>query len=675
MRTLMTLALFACLAAALANASAAQDRVPWVTDLKVARQMAEQQQRLVLLHFWSETCGPCQKLERSVFNQPEFIRAVSSAFIPVKINTQQSMELANFYKITAVPTDVVVDPTGKEIFRGTSPQNAAAYIAILDGIKAHNNVAQQVPADMIASTPRMPQAPWGQPQNAPGNNAAAPPALAGTPEQPAAAPAGSPQEPPRSAYVENPYANANALLRNTADAAVNNYAPRYSNQETSTPAGAAPATEQAAPAAQPASRFAQFAAPAALAAAAASQFAQPAAQSASQLTQPATQAASKLAQNTNQAASQFSQTASQATQAASQFAQNSAQASQSASQFGQNAAQAGKAASQIMQNPTGAVSQFEQNTTQAAQAASQFAQNTTQASQSATQFAQPVAQAASKFGPNAAQAASQFEQKTSQAAQAVSHLGQNAAQAASQFAQGTTQAASQFTAPAAAPAGPASRFQAPAAEALQALGNNLAGAPADANNAPAPASADNAGQPPVPAANNMNRASAQLSQPWEAGRNIAPAASNAGADPQAGLRPSQPNIAAPTGGQPQLALDGFCSVSLVEQSKWTKGDPRWGAVHKGRVYLFGNSQAQQQFMANPERYSPMLSGNDIVRFAETGQGVEGKREHGVYYRDHILLFADEESLQRFGSRPDFYLAAAEQATSGQPTGPSAPPVR
>jgi thioredoxin-related protein/YHS domain-containing protein len=653
----MPLALFACLAVALANSSVAQDRIPWVTDLKVARQMAEQQQRLVLLHFWSETCGPCQKLERTVFNQPEFIRAISSAFIPVKINAQQSQDLAKYYQITAIPTDVVVDPTGKEVFRGTSPQNAAAYIAVLDGIRARNNIAQQAPGDLIASTSQMLQSPWGQPQNAAGGNNAAPPALIGAAEQPASeTPAAAPQEPSRTAPVESPYANANPspnanpLYRSAPDATVNNFAPRYSNQSAASQATTAPATEPSAPAAQPASRFGQLAAPAALAAAAASQFGQP-----------ATQAASQFAQDTNQAASQFSQTASQATQAASQFAQNTTQASQSASQFGQNAAQAAKSASQFLQNPTQAVSQFEQNTTQAAQAASQFAQNTTQASQSATQFAQPVAQAASKFGPNAAQAASQFEQKTSQTAQAVSQFGQNAAQAASQFAQGTTQAASQFTAPAATPAPPASRFQGSAAEAPQVPGDNFA-------NAPAPPLADNFSQPQAPAANSMNRAPAPMSQPWDAGRNNAPAAN---ADPQAGLRPSQPNMAAPVGGQPQLALDGFCSVSLVEQSKWTKGDPRWGAVHKGRVYLFGSAQAQQQFMSNPDRYSPMLAGNDIVRFADSGQAVEGKREHGVYYRDHILLFSDEESLQRFGSRPDYYLAAAEQAAPGQ----SASPVR
>ena len=131
-------------------------------------------------------------------------------------------------------------------------------------------------------------------------------------------------------------------------------------------------------------------------------------------------------------------------------------------------------------------------------------------------------------------------------------------------------------------------------------------------------------------------------------------------------QPNLPPAAAPS--QPPIAMDGFCPVTLVEQSKWNKGDARWGAFHRGRVYLFSSQQAQQQFLAQPDRFSPILAGHDAVRFAETGQLVEGKREHGVYYRERILLFADEDALQRFGTRPDYYVSAAEQASIARTAG-------
>ena len=114
-------------------------------------------------------------------------------------------------------------------------------------------------------------------------------------------------------------------------------------------------------------------------------------------------------------------------------------------------------------------------------------------------------------------------------------------------------------------------------------------------------------------------------------------------------------------GHPPLAFDGYCPVTLADQATWTKGDPRWGAVHRGRTYLFPNPAAQQRFLAAPDLYSPVLSGFDPVRYLEAGEMVEGKREHGVFYRDRVYLFADEDSLQRFGSRPDFFIAATEQA--------------
>jgi hypothetical protein len=77
--------------------------------------------------------------------------------------------------------------------------------------------------------------------------------------------------------------------------------------------------------------------------------------------------------------------------------------------------------------------------------------------------------------------------------------------------------------------------------------------------------------------------------------------------------------------------------------------------------LFTTPSEQSQFLSEPDRYSPVLSGYDTVHFADAGQLVEGSREHGVFYRDRIYLFADETSLQRFGTRPDYYIAAAEQA--------------
>lgn len=118
----------------------AQDSIPWLTDLRQARELAERQNRLVLLHFWGEGCIPCEQVERNVFNKPAFIRAITTGYIPVKINAGQQPQYAEFYNIERVPTDVIVTPEGREVQRFQSLQDSNQYIAMLDGIRAQANV-------------------------------------------------------------------------------------------------------------------------------------------------------------------------------------------------------------------------------------------------------------------------------------------------------------------------------------------------------------------------------------------------------------------------------------------------------------------------------------------------------------------------------------------------------
>jgi protein disulfide-isomerase len=126
----------------------------------------------------------------------------------------------------------------------------------------------------------------------------------------------------------------------------------------------------------------------------------------------------------------------------------------------------------------------------------------------------------------------------------------------------------------------------------------------------------------------------------------------------------------PPSGIPPLALDGCCPVTLVEKQQWVRGDKRWGALHQGRTYLFTGPEEQRRFLANFDRYAPVISGNDIVLAAEEQKAVPGFREHGVFYANHIFLFSSEATLQKFSSNPDYFAnqalgALRQAATAGQ----------
>ena len=93
---------------------------------------------------------------------------------------------------------------------------------------------------------------------------------------------------------------------------------------------------------------------------------------------------------------------------------------------------------------------------------------------------------------------------------------------------------------------------------------------------------------------------------------------------------------------------------LAQEDVWRRGDSQWGAVHRGRTYLFASERQQQRFMADPDRFSPVLSGYDAVRYIDGGAIVPGNREHGIWFGGKIYLFADEPSLEQFQRSPEYY---------------------
>ncbi len=122
---------------------------------------------------------------------------------------------------------------------------------------------------------------------------------------------------------------------------------------------------------------------------------------------------------------------------------------------------------------------------------------------------------------------------------------------------------------------------------------------------------------------------------------------------------------------PPVGMDGYCPVSVAPpgpklEGTWKKGDPRFGAVHRGRTYLFASAVEQAKFLADPDAYSPILSGADPVIFAEEGKLVEGKRKLGIAVpvgegRNEMYFFATLENLERFHKNPQPFTVRAHQA--------------
>jgi len=114
-------------------------------------------------------------------------------------------------------------------------------------------------------------------------------------------------------------------------------------------------------------------------------------------------------------------------------------------------------------------------------------------------------------------------------------------------------------------------------------------------------------------------------------------------------------------------MEGYCPVSLAQKGEWVLGDVQWGAIHRGRTYLFASQAARDEFLKpnSADIYSPMLSGSDPVLLLEGKGNVPGSREFGLHYQGRVYLFTSEETLSKFFNSADTYSQRVYQAMNGQ----------
>jgi len=111
----------------------------------------------------------------------------------------------------------------------------------------------------------------------------------------------------------------------------------------------------------------------------------------------------------------------------------------------------------------------------------------------------------------------------------------------------------------------------------------------------------------------------------------------------------------------QIGLQGHCPVTISEQHKWTKGDPQFGAMHRGKTYLFASAAEQQKFLANPDKYTPVIGGNDPVVMYHEGRYIAGTPALGAMYKKRMYLFSTPAAKAEFESNPNKYEQAVSMA--------------
>ena len=115
----------------------------------------------------------------------------------------------------------------------------------------------------------------------------------------------------------------------------------------------------------------------------------------------------------------------------------------------------------------------------------------------------------------------------------------------------------------------------------------------------------------------------------------------------------------------KYALKGKCPVTLLSEGRWVDGNKQIGCVHRDRVYLFASAAQREDFLADPDKLSPLLAGFDPVIFEETGKLIEGDEKFGTFMgkqpNQRIVLFKTSDTRDRFQKDPSKYLDVVRQA--------------
>jgi YHS domain-containing protein len=636
--------------------------IPWAGTVRDGLKQALINQKQILLYFYAPDLAACVSAEQQVLGNADVQQVIAANYIPVKINVRDVPATAKFYKAndeSQLPCVLILSADDKVVSRFIVNSNPSEFVAqVKAGVNTNPKLEQ---LGSLAKSASSYLAPTAEPTalanaalvaNTNPNKLAS--AVTPTAWQPGTTAAGN------NALLLPEFApNNTASTAPTTPAAKNSLLPpaagplaRTSNGDVTF--GGAPATNGTAAAAPAIPNLVQYgmaSVPAPNTTAAPMGYGmQNLAATAQPYQQQAQQTAAQWQNTANQTYANAQTQANQAVaNAQTQANQSLAAAQQQAQQQMNNAQQQLNTAQQNLQNKFGAATN---NLASAAPAAGSFYDAGLSSRPSATQGA-GLATVPGLGNPPANTGTT----PSTQPAGSPYNLSGVAGYAVPTTPALTAPPASSPAAPAAAT--PPTNF-ALAPGASYGIPNNAPPAPALPGHPKEKAglanySTDNlqgylgnGSKPALPSA-QVNAAVAAKPAPSSAppvGNYAAAAAPSAAIQPQAN----------PT---PQIGLQGHCPVTIAEAHKWAKGDPQFGAAHRGKTYLFATAAEQQKFLAAPDKYSPVIGGNDPVVMFHEGRYIAGTPALGAMYKSRMYLFSTPAAKTEFEANPTKY----EQAVS------------
>lgn len=121
----------------LASAVSAEETtaIPWRTGFEAAESEARSAGKLLWVQFTGPWCLFCRRMERETFTRPEVAERTRAGFVPVKVRSDEREDLTIRYQVTALPTTVILDPSGRVLARNEGYLDTGEFLTLIDSVR------------------------------------------------------------------------------------------------------------------------------------------------------------------------------------------------------------------------------------------------------------------------------------------------------------------------------------------------------------------------------------------------------------------------------------------------------------------------------------------------------------------------------------------------------------